>query len=130
MIVPDASVWIDFLNKRSTPQTVLLREAISAREVLVGDVILTEVLQGVRDDNRFKHDKAFMLSFLCWSFVGQNSAIQAAENFRFLRKRGITVRKTIDVIIATFCITHDLPLLHNDRDFDAMEQYLGLRILR
>jgi len=111
-----------------TPQTDLLDIELQNSRVVTGDLIIAEFLQGFRDEHQFKAAKDLMDSLEYYDFVGKEMAIIAAENFRKLRKKGITVRKTIDVLIATFCIEFGFELLHNDRDFDPMEAVLGLRI--
>ena len=97
--------------------------------VIMGDLILAEVLQGFQNNRQFKVAKDLLLGMPFMPMVGQVIALQSAENYRSLRKRGVTVRKTIDVIIGTFCIHYQLPLLHDDRDFDPMVKLLGLRIV-
>uniref|UniRef100_A0A7C3E0K5 Ribonuclease VapC n=1 Tax=Gracilinema caldarium TaxID=215591 RepID=A0A7C3E0K5_9SPIR len=130
MIVVDTSVWIDYVNGVITPQTDLLDIELQNSRVATGDLIIAEFLQGFREEKQFQEAKALMDSLEYYDFVGKEMAISAAENFRKLRKKGITVRKTIDVLIATFCIEFGFELLHNDRDFDPMEAVLGLRIKR
>ena len=130
MIVADTSVWIDYVNGVVTPQTDILDRELKQDRVVTGDLIIVEFLQGFRDNKQFQIAKHLMDSLDYHDFVGKEMAIRAAENFRKLRKRGITIRKTMDVLIATFCIAHDLELLHNDRDFDPMEELLGLRVKR
>jgi predicted nucleic acid-binding protein len=130
MIVPDASVWIDYFNGIVSPKTVILAEAIRKNDVLVGDLIITEVLQGIRSDEKYEIIKNFLCATPFETFVGKDIAVQSARNYRFLRKKGITIRKTIDIIIGTFCIKYGYPILHKDHDFDAMKQYLGLQITK
>ena len=130
MIVADTSVWIDYVNGVVTPQTDILDRELKQDRVVTGDLIIVEFLQGFRDNKQFQIAKHLMDSLDYHDFVGKEMATRAAENFRKLRKRGITIRKTMDVLIATFCIAHDLELLHNDRDFDPMEELLGLRVKR
>ncbi len=130
MIVADTSVWIDYVNGVVTPQTDILDRELKQDRVVTGDLIIVEFLQGFRDNKQFQIAKHLMDSLDYHDFVGKEMATRAAENFRKLRKRGITIRKTMDVLIATFCIAHDLELLHNDRDYDPMEELLGLRVKR
>jgi len=130
MIVADTSVWIDYVNGVVTPQTNILDIELENRRVATGDLIIVEFLQGFREDKQFQEAKDLMDSLEYYDFVGREIAISAAQNFRKLRKKGITIRKTIDVLIATFCIEYGFELLHNDRDFDPMEEVLGLRIKR
>jgi hypothetical protein len=103
---------------------------LESRRVAAGDLILAEFLQGFRSDKQFQEAKDVMDSLEYYDFVGKEMAVKAAQNFRTLRRRGITIRKTIDVLIATFCIEYGFELLHNDRDFDPMEEVLGLRVKR
>jgi predicted nucleic acid-binding protein len=130
MIVVDTSVWIDYVNGVVTPQTNILDIELESRRVATGDLIIAEFLQGFREDKQFQEAKDLMESLEYYDFVGKEIAISAAQNFRNLRKKGITIRKTIDVLIATFCIEYGFELLHNDRDFDPMEEILGLRVKR
>jgi predicted nucleic acid-binding protein len=126
VIVVDASVWIDYFNGRSTPQTGALDAMLGERLVIVGDLTLTEVLSGFRRDEDFRTAAALFDSFGPRPMVGKEIAVAATRNYRRLRSLGVTVRKTIDLLIGTFCIANRLPLLHSDRDFDAMEEHLGL----
>ena len=130
MIVADTSVWIDYVNGVVTPQTDILDQELERDRVVTGDLIIVEFLQGFRDNKQFQIAKHLMDSLEYHDFVGKEMAIRAAENFQKLRKQGITIRKTMDVLIATFCLAHDLELLHNDRDYDPMEELLGLRVKR
>jgi predicted nucleic acid-binding protein len=97
---------------------------------MTGDLIITEVLQGIREEQKYRQIKRVLCSLKYVRFTRKPLAVRAADNYRFLRQRGITIRKTIDVIIGTWCIANDFPLLHNDHDFDPMEQYLGLKVVR
>ncbi|WP_366946481.1 PIN domain nuclease [Nevskia sp.] len=130
MIVADSSVWIDFLNGVDGPQVELLDQLLDRDTVVTGDLILTEVLQGIRDDREFRRVSSLMAALPSHEMAGFDIALRSAQNYRRLRAQGITVRKTIDLLIGTFCIEHGLTLLHRDRDFDAMEQGLGLKVLR
>jgi predicted nucleic acid-binding protein len=130
MILVDTSVWIDYFNGRPSWQTDRLDDFLSRVPIMVGDLILTEVLQGFRSDEDYQTAKAFMQALVFRSMGGDTMAVQSAENYRHLRKAGATVRKTIDVIIATFCICENLPLLHNDRDFDLINAHLPLKVVR
>ena len=129
MILVDSSVWIDFFNGADTPQVTLLDNKLGDTPILVGDLILTEVLQGFKSNKDFEMAKQALERFELREMVGKDIALRSAENYRRLRKSGITVRKTIDVVIATFCIENSVALLHSDRDFDPMEDILGLMIL-
>jgi len=129
MIVVDSSVWIDYFNGKKTPQTDCLDSALGNTPVIIGDLILAEVLQGFQNIKEFKVAKDLLLGMPFMPMVGRAIALKSAENYRSLRRRGVTVRKTIDVIIGTFCIYYQLPLLHDDRDFDPMVKFLGLKIV-
>ena len=128
MIVVDSSVWIDFFNGRDTKQTDALDSFLGRREIVVGDLILAEVLQGFRSDRDFRQARRILRAFPVVSMVGATLALRSADNYRRLRRRGVSVRKTIDVMIATYCLSRRLPLLHADRDFDPMVRHLGLRL--
>jgi predicted nucleic acid-binding protein len=127
LIVVDSSVWIDYFNGAGTPATERLHALLGAQPLAVGDLILTEVLQGFRNEADYKTAKKLMTSLTVFDMLGRRNAIKCADNFRALRKRGITVRRTVDVIIATYCVEHSLPLLFQDRDFLPFVQHLGLR---
>ncbi len=130
MIVVDTSVWIDYFNGRSTPAADLLDSLLLRQPLLLGDLILAEVLQGFRSDRDFRRALALLSALEFQSMVGREVAVASARNYRALRARGVSVRKTIDVLIGTFCIKRGHQLLHDDRDFDQMERYLGLHIVR
>ncbi len=127
MILVDSSVWIDFFNGTVNPETNQLNEILGIEEVVIGDLILTEVLQGFRNDKDFNTAKQGLTTLTVINLLGKELAIQSAENFRKLRKKGITIRKTVDVIIATFCIEHQIPLLFSDKDFLPFVDNLKLR---
>jgi len=127
MILVDSSVWIDYFNGVQTSRTDWLDAALGSEPLVMGDIILAEVLQGFQEDTDFKTAKKLLLSFPVMEMVGQELAIKSAMNYRFLRKKGVTVRKTIDVMIGTFCIQNRISLLHSDRDFESIEKYLKLR---
>lgn len=127
MIFVDSSVWIDLLAKRDTPATLALRDAQRAgQELIVGDLVLVEVLQGARSERHADDLAAYFAAFDRISISDERVAIAAARNYRHLRALGITVRKTIDTLIATRCILDRIPLLYSDRDFDPFVQHLGL----
>jgi predicted nucleic acid-binding protein len=130
MIVADTSAWIDYLRGLDLPHTNILDYELEHNRIITGDLIIAEFLQGFRHEKDYLEAKRIMDSLEYHDFVGKKIAIQAAQNFRTLRKKGVTVRKTIDVIIATFCIENEFQLIHNDRDFDSMENILGLRVKR
>ncbi|GAB6042725.1 type II toxin-antitoxin system VapC family toxin [Endothiovibrio diazotrophicus] len=127
MILVDSSVWIDYFNGRPTLQTDHLDRLLGTHPVAAGDLILTEVLQGFRDDRHYATAKRLLTTVTLYQLVDRDTALLAADHYRTLRKRGITVRKTIDTLIATFCIRNDLPLLHADKDFEPFTVHLGLR---
>jgi predicted nucleic acid-binding protein len=130
VVVVDTSVWIDYVRGLKTPYTNALDYELMQNQVITGDLLIAEFLQGFRSDKDFEAAKEIMDSLIYFDMLGKDIAIKAALNFRFLRKNGITVRKTADVIIGTFCIEHEFPLLHNDRDFEPMEKYLGLHVYK
>lgn len=127
MIVVATSVWVDYFNDSITPESDALDEALGQQEIILGDIILTEVLQGFREDDHFVRARRLLQPFPVVTMLGSALAVSSAEHYRVLRKRGVTIRKTIDVIIGTYCIAYGLPLLYADRDFDVMVRYLGLQ---
>ncbi|MBK6603406.1 MAG: PIN domain nuclease [Betaproteobacteria bacterium] len=127
MIVVDSSVWIDYFRGRATPQVETLDALLGVEPVATGDLMLTEVLQGFAGDRDFNQARKLLTSLVIVDLAGPSVAIKAAENFRALRRLGISVRKTIDTVIATHCIENRLPLLYSDRDFDPFVEHLGLR---
>lgn len=129
MILVDSSVWIDFFRGAATPQVERLDALLGSTRLAVGDLIMAEVLQGVRDDREFNLVRRTLEDFTPVELVGKEIAIQAARNFRILRDLGFTVRKTIDTIIATRCIESGFELLHSDQDFDAFALHLGLKVV-
>ena len=128
MILVDTSVWIDYFKGTANRPTDLLDKLLGQEPLAIGDLILTEVLQGVDDERDFNGARKMLTSLIVVELGGQEIAIQAAKNFRALRRLGVTVRKTIDTVIATRCIESRYDLLHNDRDFDPFVKHLGLRI--
>jgi predicted nucleic acid-binding protein len=127
MILVDSSVWIHYFRGNSTPQTEKLDALLGSEPLATGDLVLTEVLQGFNSERDFNQAKTLLTALVIVELGGQALAIQAAKNFRALRTLGITVRKTIDTVIATRCIESNLMLLYSDRDFDPFVQHLGLR---
>jgi predicted nucleic acid-binding protein len=127
MILVDSSVWVDYFNGRATRETDYLDTLLGTEPVAIGDLILAEVLQGFRSDADFAAAKELMACLTLYGLLGAALALKVAENYRALRKRGVTVRKTADTIIATFCIDRSIPLLYSDRDFDPFVKYLGLK---
>ena len=130
MIIVDSSVWIDYFNGKATPETDALDGLLGRKPVLTGDLILTEVLQGFRRDADYRKARTLLETLELRTLGGREVAVAAADNYRALRRRGITPRKTIDMIIGTYCLVHGLQLLHADRDFDVLEQELGLLVLK
>jgi predicted nucleic acid-binding protein len=128
MLLVDSTVWIDYFNGFENPQTNCLNNLFETTPIIVGDLILAEVLQGFRQEADFEKARRALGKFLQASLVGPDLAIQSARNFRTLRQKGLTVRKTIDNLIATYCIENNHELLHNDSDFDGYEKFLGLRV--
>jgi len=130
LILVDSSVWIDYFMGTLTPQTGKLDRLLGRELLAIGDLILTEVLQGFAGERDFNQAGKMLTSLVFVELGGQGIALQAAKNFRSLRKLGVTVRKTIDTVIATRCIESGYDLLHSDRDFDPFAKHLGLRVVR
>ena len=129
MLVVDSTIWIDYFNGVENPRTNYLDSILTTTPILVGDLMLAEVLQGFRQDSDFEKARRALDKFLQASFVNPDLVIQSARNFRTLRQKGVTVRKTTDNLIATYCIENNHELLHNDSDFDGYEEYLGLQVI-
>ncbi|MEW6750896.1 MAG: PIN domain nuclease [Candidatus Latescibacterota bacterium] len=129
MILVDTSVWIDYFNGQCTWQTEALHRLLPQASVLMGDLILAEVLQGLRSETDFRTARDYLRALPFQPMGGYAVAVQSAANYRLLRNHGVTVRKTIDVIIGTFCILEGLVLLHDDRDFAPLEQHLSLQVV-
>jgi predicted nucleic acid-binding protein len=127
VILVDSSVWIDYFRGHAGAHTDKLDALLGTEPLAIGDLILAEVLQGFGTEREFNQAKKLLTSLVVVDLAGAEVSIQAAKNFRALRALGVTIRKTIDTIIATRCIRSRLTLLHNDRDFDAFEKHLGLR---
>jgi predicted nucleic acid-binding protein len=130
MILVDASVWIDYFNGVANTQTDRLDALLGQENILMGDIIMAEVLQGFASDTEFKRAQNLLALLPFREMLGREVALQTARNYRALRRQGVTVRKTVDVMIGTFCILNNIPLLHKDRDFDPMEKWLGLVAVR
>ena len=128
MILVDSSVWIDYFRSADTPQVALLDSLFGRSPLAVGDLIAAEVLQGVRDEREFRLVKKTLEAFEHIDLAGYALAVKASENYRSLRALGITVRKTIDTVIATRCIEDGLTLLHADKDFVPFSEHLGLKV--
>ena len=127
MILVDSSVWIDYFRGVATPQAERLDALLGKEPLAVGDLIVTEVLQGFASDRDFERARRLLATLVLVEIGGERVAIQAARNFRALRSRGVTMRKTIDTLIATRCMEGRLALLYSDRDFDPFVEHLGLR---
>lgn len=130
MILADTSVWVDFFASRPTPQVARLREAVVNREILMGDLVLVELLQGIRRDPVRADVERKLAPIRCEVMCGPRLAPVAAANQRRLRQNGITIRGIVDVIIATWCVESRVQLLHSDRDFEYLEQHLDLPVWR
>lgn len=129
MILVDSSVWIAHLRGRTTPVTTKLAAAAAREPLLVGDLILLEVLQGARDDAQAARIERALRQYAVVPLLDDNLAPRAARNYRRLRDLGVTIRKTADIVIGTFCIEHRHALLHDDRDFAPMVEHLGLKVV-
>lgn len=129
MIVVDTTVWVDFFRRADAPHVEKLKALLGRGLILVGDIILLEILQGVRSEAETVRLEEILRAHTMHTMLTPASAPKIAANYRTLRARGITVRKTIDMIIGTFCIENGHVLLHNDKDFEPMHQHLGLRVL-
>jgi predicted nucleic acid-binding protein len=127
VIVVDSSVWIDYLNDHRTPRVALLRNLVGREPILVGDLILLEVLQGLRSEAEAARVERALCRFDLAPMLDPDRAVRAAANYRALRARGIAIRKIVDLVIGTFCIEEGHASLHDDRDFDPMTEHLGLR---
>jgi predicted nucleic acid-binding protein len=127
VILVDSSVWIDYFNGIETLATKKLDGLLGVQPVCTGDLILAEVLQGFRQDQDYQAAKTLLCSLPVHAMLGAAMSLKSAENFRKLRKQGITIRKTIDTMIATYCIENELSLLHSDKDFQPFQQFLGLQ---
>lgn len=127
MILVDSSVWIDYFSGNDSTEADFLDRILGNRAVAIGDLILTEVLQGFRHEKDYKVARSLLEELTLFELLGKEMAIKSADNFRKLRKKGITIRKTADVIIASYCIEHNLPLLFSDKDFRPFTEHLGLR---
>ncbi len=130
MILVDTSVWIDHLNDKRSDEVRALRRLVGFAPLLVGDLILCEILQGLRSDREAAMVERALNRFNSVSLVTPGLAVKDAANYRFLRGKGITIRKTIDLLIATFCIENRHTLLHSDRDFDHIQAHLGLQVIQ
>ena len=126
MILADTSVWIDYFNGNNNSLTDELDRGLAEGIIAIGDLIFLEILQGFKNDKEYNLAKSTLGTLEQYEMFGHTQAIKSAENYRSLRKKGLTIRKTTDVIIATFCIENKLPLLFSDRDFIPFVDHLGL----
>jgi hypothetical protein len=129
VIVVDTSGWIDYFRGDATAEADLLDDLIGRERIIVGDLVLCEILQGVASEEEARQAETVLREFELAQMLDPDLAVLAAGHYRGLRGKGVTVRKTIDLIIATFCLAHDLPLLHRDRDFDPISAHLGLKTI-
>lgn len=129
MVIIDTTVWIDYLNGTASAQAAWLDREAERQRLGLTDIILCEVLQGIRNDAAFAQVRRTLENFEVFETGGTDLAVAASQNYRRLRHMGFTVRKTIDCLIATFCMETGHPLLHHDRDFDPFEKYLGLGVV-
>ena len=129
MLIVDSTVWVDYFNGVENLQTDYLDQIADKTPILIGDLILAEVLQGFREDADFEKARRALGKYMQVEMVNPELALQSARNYRLLRRKGITVRKTIDSLIATYCIENEHDLLHKDSDFDGYEKHLGLSVI-
>lgn len=129
LILVDSSVWINYFNGADSPETNILDKTLGVEPVAIGDLILAEVLQGFKNNDDYKSAKYVFNDIAVFELLGKKMALKSADNFRSLRKRGITIRKTADVVIASFCIEKKLPLLFSDKDFKPFVKHLGLQVV-
>ena len=129
MIVVDSSVWIDYFNGVDNRETALLDGILGVEPVVIGDLVLAEVLQGLRAERDVRRARRALETLVFEPMAGRDIALASAGNYRRLRAKGVTVRNTIDMLIATFCMENGRTLLHSDRDFDPIEKHLGLQTL-
>jgi hypothetical protein len=127
VILVDSSVWVSYFNGDRDGHTDYLDTILGVEPIAVGDLILTEVLQGFRSERGYRTARSLLLGLTVFQMLDRDRAVRAAENYRFLRRQGVTVRKTVDTVIATFCIDERLPLLYTDRDFEPFVGFLGLK---
>ena len=130
MVVADTSAWIDYFRGIDAPHTNKLDLVLGTDEIFIGDLVIAELMQGARTDKVASQIQDVISKMQCVNMVGSKVAYESAANYRALRAKGITVRKTIDMLIGTYCILSNSALIHNDRDFDPMEAHLGLKVLK
>lgn len=128
MIIVDTSVWINRLHNMSTAATRTLDAIVDPRQIIVGDIVMLEVLQGARSEQQAARLERLLRRFVVMPMLNESLALKAASNYRALRRRGVTIRSSIDIVIGTFCVEYGHLLLHDDRDFTPMVQHLGLRL--
>ena len=126
MVLVDSSVWIDYFGATLNPKVNQLDIILDHQDVLVGDLVMAEVLQGIRSDREFHIVRQSFSILEQVSLIDPFLAVKCAQNYRILRQLGVTIRKTVDCVIATWCVEHQVPLLHSDKDFEPFEQHLGL----
>jgi hypothetical protein len=130
MILVDSSVWIDYFNGLFNKATDYLDQALTEQTVLIGDLILMEVLQGFSSQRDFQTARSYLTRLECHILCSPQLALLGAENYRLLRRKGVTIRKTVDMIIGTWCIAYNIPLLHADSDFDPLTTHLSLPVIQ
>jgi len=128
-VVVDTTIWIDYLGGAASAETKWLEDAMDRERLGILDLILCEVLQGIRDESAYEQTRKALLAYEVYETGSVSLALASAQNYRMLRKRGFTVRKTIDCLIATYCILNNHALLHNDHDFEPFETVLGLQVI-
>jgi len=129
VVIVDTTVWVDYLRVAQSAEAIWLDHEMGNQALGLTDLILCEILQGLPDETAFQGIRAQLTAFHVFRNGGEELAVAAARNYQFLRRKGSTVRKTIDCLIATFCIEGGHSLLHRDRDFDSFERYLGLSVI-
>lgn len=130
MVIVDTTVWVDFFHGRNTPQVQILEQFLSEGEdICICGIILTEVLQGIREDSDYRKTLSRFDSFLLLK-MNRSTFVKAAELYRTIQRHGITIRKTVDCMIAAVAIENNIPLLHKDKDFDPIEKFCGLRVVK
>jgi predicted nucleic acid-binding protein len=129
VIIVDTTVLIDYLGGAANPHTEWIERELSQRPLGLTDLILCEILQGIRDESTFKQVRRELSKFVFFRTGGEELAVASAHNYLFLRVRGYTIRKTIECLIGSFCLLKGHSLLHRDRDFDVFEQHLGLAVV-
>ena len=129
MVMIDTSVWIDYFSGKDSSKTNQLNYLLKNELICIGDIILLEVLQGIRFDKEFERVSKLFQNLITFNVLNTEIAYKAAQNYRFLRAKGITIRKSVDCIIATYCIENDIILLHNDKDFIPFSDNFNLKVI-